>query len=511
MLENLILLAVVGIFGSGDAGTTAFPLLKVPVSPRACAMGETFTGFADDVNALYWNPAGLGQLSTIQLGLSHQEWFGGIRDENLGLVAPVGPGCLAVGTVYSTTGGIEVWDPTNHRTEQATARSGYATLGYGLNVTRRLGCGLSFKGLYDDLLEQTGSGVCADAGLLYRISRPLRAGLVAQNLGWGMKYGPDNIPLPTGVRAGLSYEQPRFRILFDANAPVDNRPDLHLGGEYILHDVLALRSGFRLGPQDWSTLSLLSGVTFGFGINLSVFSLDYAFVPYGELGMTHRIALRTSLPTRLYGKARIRVSEFKTALPVAAEFKLEGTQQGNSYTETDGTFVVEGIEPGWLKVTASADGYYPATESVLIEPRVTHNVRLVARRSGFGSLWGVVYDADARVPVSSRIGYNGPEQGSTETGKADGSFLIRKLKAGDYDFVITPADSVHKGQTMTITIEPGELSSITFLLGKLSGSAPNEIREAPVPADSTPAPARTDSLPPAPPEQQPAPAGGSGN
>ncbi len=488
MLDNLLLFAFVGIFGSGDAGTTAFPLLRVPTSPRACAMGESFTGFADDVGAVLWNPAGLGRLSSVQLGLSHHEWFSGIRDEHVSLAAPLGPGTVGAAAVFSVTEDIEVWDPLNNRSQPTDARSGYATLGYGLGVTPELDCGATLKALYDDLIEQTGTGVCADVGLLWRVARPFRVGLVGQNLGWGMRYGPDNVPLPVTVRLGASYVRPRFAILLDASAPVDNRPDVHLGGEYLVSKLLALRAGYRTGPQDIGQLSPLSGITCGFGINLNLVSIDYAFVPYGGLGMTHRVALRTSFRTRLYGTVRIRVSEFKTGAPVQSQFKLEGVQQGNSYTEPDGTFVVEGVEPGWLKVTATTAGYQPAVDSVLVEPRMTHTVKLVARRAGFGSFWGVVYDSLSRIPVPAEVHYSGQDQGTLTTNDRDGSFLVRKLKAGEYDITVTPLDSVHQGQTLTVTVEPGELLSRTFLLARLQDPARMPLAQPPAPDSTPPAP-----------------------
>jgi hypothetical protein len=498
--ENLLLLSLLTLFGSGDVGTTAFPLLRVPVSPRACAMGEAFTGLADDVNSIYWNPAGLGQVNSLQLGLAHQEWFGGIRDENVGLAFPVGPGTAGIGAVFSSTEGIEIWDPVNASATTATARSGYLAAGYGMAFGARLNCGLAVKGLYDDLIEQTGTGVCADAGVLYRVSSRLRAGLAAKNLGWGMTYGSDNIPLPIDFRLGLSYDHPRFRLVFDANAPIDNLPDLHLGGEYLFHDMLSLRAGYRLGPQDWQTLSLLSGVTTGLGVNLGLFSLDYAFVPYGELGMTHRIALRTSFVTRLYGKLRIKVTELAAGAAVKAEFRLEGTQQGSSYTESDGTFVVEGVEPGWLKVTATAVGYDPETDSVLIEPRVTHALRLVVRRAGFGSVWGAVNDAGTRRTLQARIAWSGPDTGSVNTDSIQGSFLIRKLRAGDYLLTALPIDSGYASRTDSLTIAPGQLITHTFLLSVIRSSQ----SAIPISSDTIP-PAPVESLPAAQPDTLPSP------
>ena len=45
--------------GRGYAGTASANFLKLGVGCRYLAMGETGTAAADDVNALYWNPANL--------------------------------------------------------------------------------------------------------------------------------------------------------------------------------------------------------------------------------------------------------------------------------------------------------------------------------------------------------------------------------------------------------------------------------------------------------------------
>ncbi len=464
MAMDLLLLSILAFFGRGNIGTTAFPLLKVPVGPRACAMGETYTGLVDDVNSLFWNPAGLGHLSNIQFGFSHHEWFAQTRDENLGASFPLGPGCLGIGAVYSATEGIEIWNPENNQTEETSIRCGYAALGYGIGITPKILCGLSVKGLYDQLTENAGTGACADIGLLYKPIRQLGIGLTGQNLGLGMHYGSEKFPLPIMVKLGLSYTQSRFCLLFDANAPRDNIPNFHLGGEYLLNRFVTLRSGLRFGPQDWRSLSWPSIFTAGCGFHYDRFILDYALVPYGPLGMTHRIAVRMSLHPTFLGRVRLHAIEFKTNQPLQARFKLEGTQQGNSSTDENGTFALEGIEPGWLKVTADADGYNPATESILVEPRTTRNLKFILHKSGTGSLWGAVYDAATRRTLSAQVDYDGPVQGSLETDKIEGSFILRKLPAGNYDITITPLDSLFQKQSTTITIEPGKLTSQIFML-----------------------------------------------
>jgi len=438
-------------------------------------MGEAFTGLANDPNALFWNPAGLGQVGTVQLSCAHQEWFGGIRDENLGLVLPLGPGSLGLGAVYSTTDNIEIWDPQTGTSRLVTSRSGYAAAGYGVRLGRSLYLGLAAKGLYDGLVEQTGSGGCADIGLLWRLSRSFRIGVAGQHLGWGMRYGSRDYMLPMSLRLGTSVERAKLRLLFDANVPRAGNPDLHIGGEYLVYDILSVRAGYRLGPQDWRTLSWWSGVTAGLGITLGGFALDYAFVPYGRLGLTHRVALRTTIATRQFGKVKIQVREAGTGLPVSAKFILEGTQQGNSYTESNGMFVIEGVEPGWLKVTALADRFYPQTESVLVEPQMTHVLRISLQKSGFGSLWGVVYSADNRRPLATRIVWTGPDSGTVATNDTEGSFTLRKLRCGQYRLMVVPQDTSYRPYSDTVSIPVGQLVSRTFLLeprGQQSGTVP---------------------------------------
>ncbi len=464
MAIHLLLFSVLAIFGAGDVGTTAFPLLKVPVGPRACAMGATYTGLADDVNCLFWNPAGLGRLSSIQMSLSHQEWFAGTRDENFGVSLPLGPGCLGLGAVFSSTEGIEIWDPENNRGEEVSVQGGYAALGYGIKITRRIHCGLAFKALYDQLIENTGIGACADIGAICQPTRALRIGLSAKNLGPGMRYGSEDYPLPITVRLGLSYIHSRFRVLFDANAPIDNIPDFHLGGEYLLNRFVTLRTGLRLGPQDWHSLGLPSMLTAGCGIHYDRFTLDYALLPYGPLGLTHRLALHMDFRASLFGRVRMQVLELKTNDPLEAKLTFAGTHQGMSYTDDNGTFILEGVEPGWLRVTAEADGYNPTNDSLLVEARITHNLKFIMRKAGFGSFWGAVYDAATRRTLAAQVEYDGPTQGTLETDATEGSFILRKLPSGNYDVTITPLDSSFQEQTTAIIIEPEKLTSQTFML-----------------------------------------------
>ncbi|MCZ7557432.1 MAG: outer membrane protein transport protein [Bacteroidia bacterium] len=71
----LICLSLLSITSQAQVIEDALRLAPSPtlVNPRSAGMGNAFTGLADDASAIYWNPAGLGQLrlSEFSFGLSN--------------------------------------------------------------------------------------------------------------------------------------------------------------------------------------------------------------------------------------------------------------------------------------------------------------------------------------------------------------------------------------------------------------------------------------------------------
>jgi hypothetical protein len=67
---------------------------------------------------------------------------------------------------------------------------------------------------------------------------------------------------------------------------------MNYGAEYgykITKDMtLTGRAGYKTGIKG---LDEITGITGGIGINLNSYSIDYCFVPLGDLKETHRISL----------------------------------------------------------------------------------------------------------------------------------------------------------------------------------------------------------------------------
>src|SRR4051812_24888171 len=68
-------------FGKDQAGTSGAAFLKIGPGARPAAMGEAFTGVADDIHSIYWNPAGLSKLTMPELTGMHMQYFQSIQYE----------------------------------------------------------------------------------------------------------------------------------------------------------------------------------------------------------------------------------------------------------------------------------------------------------------------------------------------------------------------------------------------------------------------------------------------
>lgn len=88
-LAVLLLLAFPAV--PAHATKYAGEFLKVPVGPRAIALGGAFTAVSDDATAPYWNPAGMVYLPYREVMFQHAERFGSLLNHDyLAAVLPLG-------------------------------------------------------------------------------------------------------------------------------------------------------------------------------------------------------------------------------------------------------------------------------------------------------------------------------------------------------------------------------------------------------------------------------------
>ncbi|MDE2038715.1 MAG: PorV/PorQ family protein [Elusimicrobia bacterium] len=284
-------------FSNAASGTTSAAFLKLPNGARYEALGGAAAAFASGPEALFWNPAGLvgsGQDLSLSYGALLESAYEGAAAYRL---SPLGPVSLALGAQYLSQSALTSFDSVGDPTGSFAPYDLALTAGAGMPLGG-LRLGAAAKLIHSSLADQSATTAAVDLGLQAdHVSDvgdgPLDLGASLSNLGPGLKLGSVASPLPLTIRGGAAWHaSPNFNFLLDLLIPVDQDPYVCIGGEARLPtgagDYL-LRMGFNQAHAHG--IDGLTGLTLGAGFDWPGLRLDYAWVPYGDLGMTHRVTL----------------------------------------------------------------------------------------------------------------------------------------------------------------------------------------------------------------------------
>lgn len=462
-------LALLGLllaqFGNHEPGSTALPLLKSGQGARAAGLGEAYVALADDPSALYWNPAGLGQLPDYHLSFSHHEWFAGTRDELVHIALPSGVGTFGLGAVYSGNPGIEGWNERNEPLDTFGTWDGILTLGFGTRIGRDYFIGLAAKGIFEHLHATIGYGGAAEAGFLARPLPFLGLGLACRNLGLMLFDGyPEN--LPTELALGASGRFGPLRGTAEAVYPLDNALNLRAGVEWTPVSELSVRLGYRSGPADITTLGAFSGLTAGLGVNLSNLRLDYSISPAGGLGIAHRFGLTTRVIRRGSGSVRFRVLDAATMKPLRAVLSITGLRNLTAETDRHGEYLLPALTPGQLIIRTTSVDYASRVDTMQILGDREQSAVITLDPVRHSSIWGRVFDAGSKQPIGGTVTYEGPVRGEQAVDPGLGSFTLRGLPVGDYRLRIAGPAADYVPQSCTLALEPGKVATRDFYLAK---------------------------------------------
>ncbi len=285
----LVIIISIIVLGSvcyaNGAGTTGANFLKIGVGARAAALGDAFTVIVDDSTSLYWNPAGLAKMEKRQLSATYNMWFAGINQGYLGMGFPLSRrGVIAGGVNYVDMGDFDGRDEFGNPTGTFTASALNYQLGYANRVREKLTWGISAGLVQDTIADDIKSTYAVNFGLIFKSSESLSLGLAVQNIGGQL--GSD--PLPFVAKVGMAYTWKSLLLVLDIASPTDNDLYYCAGIEWWIMDGIALRAGYKTN-QD-----IGQGLTAGLGFDKGKIRFDYAYVPYGALGNTHRVLLGMS-------------------------------------------------------------------------------------------------------------------------------------------------------------------------------------------------------------------------
>jgi len=275
---------------NGRKGTEGAPELMIAVGARGAALGGAVVGDASGVDAMFWNPAGLGSLTKTEALFSHTQYFADMKLNYVAVASNLGDfGVLGFSAKVLSIGDVFVTTESAPEGTGEIAQPTFTVLGltWARQFTDRVLFGASGNLVNENIINQTATGLAFDFGVQYVTGwRGLKLGMVMKNFGAGMTYSgpgteisvlpPDQDPsgqpriftsetssfeLPSFFTMGASmnlYSVPQYRITalgalqnnnFQGNA-------IRGGLEWSYRDQIALRGsyyGSSAGTTDANT------------------------------------------------------------------------------------------------------------------------------------------------------------------------------------------------------------------------------------------------------------------
>ncbi|MBL0349416.1 MAG: PorV/PorQ family protein [Elusimicrobia bacterium] len=286
-----MVLGVGGAFAGDGSSTAGF--LNLPSSSRLAGLGEAGLALVDGSQGLGVNPASLGRFKGQGVGLTHGIYVDESALEDLTYARATKAGAFGVGVRYFSAGKIDELDTTGATVGSFTPSDLALTAGYG-RALKYLKVGGAVKYIRSKLVDSA-STITLDLGIESRplLQKKLRLALVGQNLIGSLKYETEKSDLPRMIRAGGTYSvKDPWDVALDFGFPKDGDTEWSLGTEYRLRMAepwgVALRTGYNSRRAD---VSGGEGFALGLGVKRNKMTVDYAYVPFGDIGSTHWITI----------------------------------------------------------------------------------------------------------------------------------------------------------------------------------------------------------------------------
>lgn len=289
-LTMAALLASSVAFASGESGLPG-EFLNVGVGAKPLAMGGAYTAVADDINALYWNPAGIVTYRSSQIMLQSNPLELGGAYHYLAYTQPMySLGSFGVSIANVSSGDLDRVDQNNIVSGSYQARETAYMGSYAYQFNDLLSVGTTLKGVENVIDGRKASGYGFDVGALYQIKEEkYKVGAVIRNLvAPQYKYATESEKFPTILRLGGAayFFEDRLLTTLDLDKTIGLSQGIkwHMGAQTYFMQNLFFRAGLNQ-----------TEVTGGLGFRWNTLEVDYAAglqTEYQDFGMSNKISVK---------------------------------------------------------------------------------------------------------------------------------------------------------------------------------------------------------------------------
>ncbi|MCX6147558.1 MAG: PorV/PorQ family protein [Candidatus Kapabacteria bacterium] len=300
-------------------GAAGAQFLKIGVGGRGSAMAGANSAAANDLSALFYNPAGIYQIEGTQAMFSYTKWFGGFTHNFAAICVPLGTQFkLAASMTNLTSGDIEI--TTLNRPEGTGAYYSINDVAIGLTfagkLTEQFTFGLTAKYVSNAFYNVASTGFGVDVGTQYDTGiEGIKLGFSLHNLGSEMKYSGQSLDIitrlnnnlnnasnqasllsyaytmPITFRAGISgdllkMDNSKLIGAFDFATLSDTPEQYAMGLEWEYDNLLFVRGGYVIGHDQFGAAG---GIGLKYNSNGIDSRLDYSINPTSSFGLVNRL------------------------------------------------------------------------------------------------------------------------------------------------------------------------------------------------------------------------------
>ncbi|MDI6780829.1 MAG: PorV/PorQ family protein [bacterium] len=290
--------------GKDKVGATTALFLNIAQGARPAGMGGAFVACVDDINACWWNPAGLIRINSREMLYSNTRWIEGIDGNFIAYAQPTTAyegkkRVIAGSVVLSNASDIDGYDGQDKPIGSLKVENRAIVFSTALGLTSATSIGASLKAISQDLGGSKGEAMAIDLGWLFSPGEDLSFGMNIQNIGPKLKTEDSYNELPLNLKIGFCFKPAilgdNVKAAVDVDVPRDNEVSVHGGVEYWTGNVMCIRVGYERASGKRSGYSIGMGFKgSGEGRLKAINSqIDYAMLSYTDFDPTHRVSMIT--------------------------------------------------------------------------------------------------------------------------------------------------------------------------------------------------------------------------
>ena len=283
-----------------------FDFLRLDMNARASALNGSFVSMTNDPNLLFYNPA---SLVTLERPAGSVSFIKHLLDVNAGAISYAQSvpdlGTFAAGIYFIDYGSFDETDESMNVLGTFGAQDLSLTGGWGTMIEENLSVGGNLELIYSSIAGFRSGAIAMGAGLLYQIpSEQITLGLSIRHLGTQFNtYAGVRENLPLDITIGITKRPEHLPVFLNLNfhklnesqnSFFDRLSAFSIGAEFLMSESVRLRVGFdneKRRELKLGTTSGMAGFSFGGGILVQDYVIDYALNSYGKIGSIHRISV----------------------------------------------------------------------------------------------------------------------------------------------------------------------------------------------------------------------------